>query len=353
MRAKSLWWTYAALVLALGLLQSAASLQQYLAWGGEHVWEPFLWELSSALCLGVLAPLIYRWHVAGLGLPSRLRQLGRHGLGALGYTLGHVGGMFAIRFGVYALMGVVYKPGSAIKILGYEAGKDIVSYGLIVAICHGLWLYVEAQRRQQEMARLRGELAEARLSRLAEQIQPHFLFNTLNLISSVMYEDVARADRILCDLASLLRQALAAQQAGSHTLAQELALVEPYLNIMQSRFGSARLSIAVAVSDEARACLLPTLLLIAPVENAIKHDVAVVSGPVRVSVSGVVVDGRLRLTVANSGTPPEREHRDGGIGLANTRERLSSLYGDKASVALAPGADGGSVLTLILPAHRS
>ena len=91
---RSLWWAYAALVLALGLLQSAASLQQYLARGGEYAWEPFLWELSSALCLGLLAPLIYRWHVAGLGQPSRLRQVGRHALGALGYTLGHVGGMF-------------------------------------------------------------------------------------------------------------------------------------------------------------------------------------------------------------------------------------------------------------------
>ena len=352
MLTRSLWWAYAALVLALGLLQSAASLQQYLARGGEHVWEPFLWELSSVMCLGALAPLIYRWHVAGLGSPSRWRQGARHALGALGYTLAHVGGMFAIRFGVYALMGVAYEPGSARQILSYEAGKDIASYGLIVAICHGLWLYVEAQRRQHELAQLRGELAEARLSRLAEQIQPHFLFNTLNLISSVMYEDVARADRILCDLASLLRQALAAQQAGSHTLAQELALVEPYLNIMQSRFGSERLSIAVDVSEAARACLLPTLLLIAPVENAIKHDVAVTSGPVRVSVSGVVVDGRLRLTVANSGTPPEREHRDGGIGLANTRARLHSLYGDAASVTLAPNAGGGSVLTLILPAQR-
>jgi len=304
--------------------------------------------------VGVLAPLIYRWHVAALGLKNRLWQLARHGLGALAYTLAHVGGMFAIRFAVYALMDVSYAPGSAQEILSYEVGKDIVSYSLIVAICHGLWLYVESQRRQQELLRLRGELAEARLSRLAEQIQPHFLFNTLNLISSVMYEDVARADRILCDLASLLRQALTAQQAGSHTLAQELALVEPYLNIMQSRFGSERLSITVDVSDAARACLLPTLLPIAPVENAIKHDVAVASGPVRVSIVGEVTDeGRLRVTVANSGTPPEREHREGAIGLTNTRERLQGLYGDAASVALTAGADGGSVLTISLPVQRA
>lgn len=349
----ALWWLYATVVLAAGLLQGLAELQHYLANGGRHLWEPFLWELSSHVCTGALGVVVYRWHVAGLKLHSRWRQTARHLLGALVYMISHVGGMFAIRYAVYALAGVPYEPGNARQILAYEAGKDLASYGLMLALCQGLWLYFESQRRQQEVARLRSELAEARLSRLAEQIQPHFLFNTLNLISSVMYEDVVRADRILCDLASLLREALTAQQAGSHTLAQELALVEPYLNIMQSRFGSERLSIAVDVSDAARACLLPTLLLIAPVENAIKHDVAVTSGLVRVSIVGEVNDDQLRLTVANSGTPPEREQREGAIGLTNTRERLQGLYGDAASVALTAGTDGGSVLTIILPVQRS
>lgn len=348
----TLAWAYAGLVLAVGLLQGGADVQHYLARGGQRAWEPFLWELSSALCTGALGPLVYRWHVRALRLATRRwALLARHAMGAVVFALAHTGGMFALRFAVYALAGVAYAPGDAGEVLRYEAGKDVAGYALLVIICHGLWLYFEAQRRQQDLARLRGELAEARLERLAEQIQPHFLFNTLNLISQVMFEDVARADRIVCDLADLLRQALTAQAASQHTLAEELALVQPCLNIMQQRFG-ARLTVVIEVSDAARACLLPTLLLIAPVENAITHDVAVVSGPVTVSVSGQVIGGRLRLTVANSGTPPEREHRNGGIGLANTRERLSSLYGDAASVTLMPGADSGSVLTITLPAQR-
>src|SRR6218665_3326439 len=196
----ALWLAYAAVLLALGLLQSVAELQHYLADGGRHPWEPFLWELSSTTCAGLLGPLVYRWHVAGLGRAPRTRQLARHALGALVYMLAHVGGMFAIRFAVYGLAGLHYAPGDAGQVLAYEAGKDVASYMLAVAICHGLWLYRESLRRQRELAQLRGELAEARLSRLAEQIQPHFLFNTLNLISSVMYEDVERAHPILFHL---------------------------------------------------------------------------------------------------------------------------------------------------------
>jgi len=350
--ASPLWCAYAGLLLTVALLQSVASLQQYLANGGRHGWEPFLWEFSSVLCTGLLSVAIYRWHVAGLRLDNWPLQLARHAAGLIVYILAHVGGMFALRFAVYAASDLRYEPGNALHILAYEAGKDFVAYVLIVAICHGLWLYFDSQRRQQEMAQLRGELAEARLSRLAEQIQPHFLFNTLNMISSVMYEDVPKADRILCELATLLRQALAAQEAGSHTVAQELALVEPYLSIMRARFGEERLLIEVEVSDAARACLLPALLLISPVENAIKHDVALTVGPVRIGVGGRVDDdGQLQLTVTNNGTAPERTGRDGAIGLSNTRERLRVLYGDAARVELRAAADGGSLLKLSLPAE--
>ena len=174
---RALWALYAVVVLAAGLLQGVAELQHYLANGGRHVWEPLLWELSSHVCTGALGVAVYRWHAAGLKLHSRWRQTARHLLGAPVYMLSHVGGMFAIRYAVYALAGMHYEPGNAGQILAYEAGKDLASYGLMLALCQGLWLYFEAQRRQQELARLRGELAEARLSRLAEQIQPHFLFS--------------------------------------------------------------------------------------------------------------------------------------------------------------------------------
>ena len=347
-----LWCAYAAFVVSVGLLLSVAELQHYLAAGLQRPWEPFVWELGSVSCIGLLAIAVYRWHGWLCQQQQRWVLVVGHALGLPVYIAAHVAGLLATRAVAYAWMGLPYDPGPLLAVLGYESAKDAISYALILGISQGLRLYLAEQQRRQEIDTLRAELDEARLSRLAEQIQPHFLFNTLNLISQVMYEDVARADHILCELATLLRQALAAQQSGTHTVAQELALVQPYLSIMQSRFGD-RLQISVTATPEALACVLPALLLISPVENAIKHGVAVSRETVRVSVDARVDEGQLLLTVAHSGAPPLRDDREGAIGLANTRERLRACYGALAQVSLAAGAGGGSLLSLVLPAQAA
>src|SRR5574343_269416 len=122
-------WGFATVMLAVGLLHSLSELQQYRADGGQHPWEPFLWELSSTLFTALLAPVIYRLHARSRQLPGWGVRLGLHALGALGYTVLHVLGMFGLRFAVYAVAGVSYEPGHAGDILLFEAGKDIVSYG--------------------------------------------------------------------------------------------------------------------------------------------------------------------------------------------------------------------------------
>jgi LytS/YehU family sensor histidine kinase len=208
-----------------------------------------------------------------------------------------------------------------------------------------------AAQGAQELDRARRELAEARLARLADQVQPHFLFNTLNLISSVMYEDVARADRLLCRLADLLRQTLAAQQRVEHTVHEELALVQPFLELMQARFGPERLVVQIDADAAARECRLPALLLLAPVENAVKHDVARHRGRVTVSVRAERVGDRLRLVVSNHGdtaVPEAAPDPDGGLGLRNLRERLQGRYGDAATLAFGPDG-GGMTLRVELP----
>lgn len=337
-------WAYAAFVLTVALLLSLSELQHYLARGGQHPWEPFLWEFSSAALTGPLALLVYRWHVAGVGL-AVARQLLRHIGGAAFYILVHVAGMFSLRFGVYSLAHLAYDPGTALSVLGYEAGKDLVSYVLLVAIVHGLFA-------MQQGERLRAELSEARLARLTAQVHPHFLFNSLNLISSVMYEDVKKADQLLCQLADLLRSALAAQQQGWHSLGQELSLIEPYLALMQARFGE-RLQVDWQIEPLAQACAVPALLLLDPVENAIKHDVALSGAAVSLRLEASVInEGRqLRIRVHNSGVAAERLEREGGLGLANLRQRLRAAYGAGATLQMGPAAGGGTALELVLPAR--
>lgn len=334
---------YVALLTVVGLLLSFSALQAYRQDGGTRPWEPFLWEFSSVAVIGALALAVH-------ALVGRLRgrpwaqQLAAHALALPLFSVLHIAGMFGLRLLVYGLVGVGYRPDDIPTLLVYEGGKDAVSYLSFCLISRGVWM-----ARAAEQARL--ELVELRLARLADQVQPHFLFNTLNLISSVMYEDVARADRLLCQLADLLRQTLAAQQRAAHTLREELALVQPFLALMQARFGPERLVVRMAADDAALDCRLPALLLLAPVENAVKHDVARHRGQVTVTVAASREGDRLRLRVSNHGDTPALEPSsdpDGGLGLRNLRERLAARYGDAARMAFGP--DGtGMTLTVDLP----
>jgi len=341
---------YVALLTVVGLLLSASALQAYVLGGGTRPWEPFLWEFSSVAVIGLLALGIHALVGQLRGRPWP-RQLAAHAVALPVFSMLHIAGMFGLRLAVYGLVGVGYHPDDVPTLLVYEGGKDAVSYISFCLISRGIWMAQAATQREQELDRARRELAELRLARLADQVQPHFLFNTLNLISSVMYEDVARADRLLCQLADLLRQTLAAQQRAEHTLAEELDLVQPFLALMQARFGPERLVVEVDADAAARACRLPALLLLAPVENAVKHDVARHRGRVTVSVRAERVDERLQLTVSNHGDSPVPESPpdpDGGFGLRNLRERLAARYGDAASVEFGPSGHGRA-LNLELP----
>ncbi len=342
------WWIYAGLLAGVALFFALAELQHYLRNGGQHPWEPFLWEFSSVMVVAGLLPPLFRWHRRSVGRGAGV-LLARHAAGYAAYTVLHVLGMFGLRFAVYALTDVRYEPGNAWQVLGYEAAKDLVFYVTNVLLCQAWLIHLKGQQSALEMARMRTELAQAQLARLAEQVQPHFLFNSLNLIASVMYEDVARADRLLCQLSELLRASLSAQQRGWQTLGEEMALIEPYLALMQARFGE-RLQVRVEMPPEAARWPLPALLLLNPVENAVKHDVALSRGAVEVSVRAQPLADGLQVEIRNSGVSAEQIERAGGLGLSNLRERLRVAYGDAATLWIGPD-QGGTLLRLQLPAR--
>jgi LytS/YehU family sensor histidine kinase len=342
------WLAYAAFWLGVGLFFALAEWQRYVHYGGPHPWEPFLWELSGSLSAGALAVAIHRWNEWLLVRASLPLVVAGHVAGIVAYSLAHCALMFGARFAVYALVQVDYHPGTLLSVLGYEGAKDTVTYMLVLLLSMGWRAFVREQRQAAEVERLNAHLAQARLERLQEQIQPHFLFNTLNLVSSVMHEDVERADRILAELADLLRQSMSASRVAEHALAQEMRWVEPFLSIMRQRFGD-RLRTRIAISEAAARCVLPTLLLMAPVENAVKHGVARSMGGVDVEVSADVVDGRLRIDIVDTGDAP-LEPQDGGTGLANARARLATLHGDAAGIEL-QREDGRTRVRVTLPAR--
>jgi signal transduction histidine kinase len=216
-------------------------------------------------------------------------------------------------------------------------------------------LQAEAARLQAEAARLEAQLAEARLTALRAQLDPHFLFNTLNAVSSLVGSDPRGVRRMIARLSALLRHTLEESVEPEVPLARELQVLTQYVEIMEIRF-EGRLHVETSVDPGALDALVPNLILQPLVENAIKHGVSNLPGASvgRVEVAGRRAGDALVLTVRDNGPPLEDDDalaRPGGVGLRNTRERLAQLYGPAYGLTLAPAPGGGVVAELTIPYH--
>jgi signal transduction histidine kinase len=224
--------------------------------------------------------------------------------------------------------------------------------------------FLRYHRRLEEAASLRAQLAEARLTVLQSQLNPHFLFNTLNAVSALVERDPRGVRTMLARLSELLRATLEPSADPEVPLAREIALLERYLDILRIRF-QGKLDTAIDVPEGIRDALVPPLILQPLVENAMKHAVSKTAGRSRIAVTAERSGDTLVLAVRDSGAgdaareepaPPlgDRGGADGnGIGLANTRARLAQLYGATDAVALVPLADGGTIVTIRLPYHTA
>jgi signal transduction histidine kinase len=208
----------------------------------------------------------------------------------------------------------------------------------------------EAARLQAEAAALQARLAEAQLAALRMQIDPHFLFNTLNAVSALVERDPPAARRMIARLSELMRSTLEEGAEPERTVEREVAFAARYLEIMKIRF-QGRLDVHVSVEDEAAAALVPTLILQPLVENAVKHGVAELRGPGRVEVAARRDGPWVRLTVRDNGPGPRPGPAapGSGVGLQNTAARLRQMYGDAQELRVQPGASGGTDAGVRLP----
>ncbi len=220
---------------------------------------------------------------------------------------------------------------------------------MIVAVSHALDYYRKYHERTVQTLELEKHLTEARLQALLHQLKPHFLFNTLNGIASLMHTDVEAADKMLVRLSELLRITMAHTGAPQTSLRDELAFLERYLEIERIRFRN-RLEVAIAVDEDAIEAQVPSLILQPIVENAVRHGIEPRSHSGRIELKGFRQDGRLVLTVTDNGTglPPGGPARE-GIGLANTRARLAELYGADHDFELVNGPAGGLCVRIVIP----
>jgi len=228
----------------------------------------------------------------------------------------------------------------------------VLPFITVALAAHALDARSRAQERSLEMERVRSQLAESRLEALTAQLQPHFLFNTLQGISTLIARDPVAADKMLTSLSELLREVLRRGDRREIELNEELRVLESYLDISRARFGD-RLSIEVHADDATRRALVPFFVLQPLVENAIHHGISSHAGAGKVEIGARRDADRLLLTVTDDGPGIVTTDAQRGIGLANTKARLEELYGASHRLELGRPDEGGFQVSVSIPFRES
>jgi two-component system LytT family sensor kinase len=235
----------------------------------------------------------------------------------------------------------------------------VAVYLCVVGIEHAIRYFVEARDRDVQVARLSEQLASARFAALQAQVNPHFLFNTLNTIAVFVRDgDRTAAVRIIEQLSEVLRTTLSSHRANEVPLGEELELVRQYVAIEEARF-SDRLRPEFHIDESLLAAAIPSFALQHLVENAIRHGIARQPDAGRLIISARRAGEMIELSVADDGVGIDTELAlPEGHGILNTRERLRAVFGERASLELTRRPEGGTIATLraayreLLPANQ-
>jgi two-component system LytT family sensor kinase len=225
---------------------------------------------------------------------------------------------------------------------------SVFLYFTVLGCIYAFTYYREARERESQQVRLTAQLAEARLGALRMQLNPHFLFNSLNAITVLVRDqNTGDASRMLELLSGVLRQVLQSGKRQHVTLDEELRFIEKYLAIEQVRF-SDRLHVQWSVEVSARDALVPEFILQPLVENAIRHGLAKRSEAGTIEITGRTDNGEVVLSVRDDG-PGYQPTSNTGVGHANTRVRLETLYGKAGQLQVLNAEGGGTIATVRFP----
>ena len=344
------------ITVAVGLLEFGYHYLNFVTAGvSVPMWRPFIDEMTAAsgaalLLFGPTLPLIRRIQKRGghWRIPSHIVVL-------CCFSALHTSWNAVSRQLIYAIFGLGhYDYGIMPTRYFMEFPMDVIVYVLTVTIVTLIDHYNASRNRELQVARLEGELNRLRLATLESQLHPHFLFNALNTVSSVMYEDIAAADSMLASLADLLRRSLRPSSDPEVPLDDELRTLELYLTIMRTRF-SDRLTVDVDVADDVRCAAVPPLLLQPLVENALRHGDPGPSNMAHVALRARRANGYLLLEVEDNGPGIAGDPQSAigtGIGLGNTARRLTHLYDDDHHLLLSNRATGGLNVSVRIPFHE-
>jgi two-component sensor histidine kinase len=222
---------------------------------------------------------------------------------------------------------------------------------LVVGVVHAVEYQRSVREGQLRASQLESHLTRARLEILRNELQPHFLFNALHSISTLMHRNVEAADEMLAQLGDLLRLSLERKSVQEAPLREELSVLAPYLNILRIRFGD-RLSIGVDVETALLDVTVPLFILQPLVENAIRHGIDRRAGAGRIEIRARAAGDSVEISVADDGAGLSGNGFREGIGLSNIRLRLEQLYGTRGSIALKGSPESGTEVAIKIPRAR-
>jgi LytS/YehU family sensor histidine kinase len=341
----------AALFTAIGLLFFSYHFLDDLARGKTGTALPrFIEEMTGAYSAAIVLPItiwtLRRFPFGRRTWPLALAaQLG----GLIVYTVAHTSLMAISRALLFPLAGLgPYDYGIMLYRYPMEASFDALIYPVVAGFVYVFDRLRQAREAEVRAAELQTRLAQAQLENLKLQLHPHFLFNTLNAISSVMYEDVAKADAMIAQLSDFLRLVLDSSGVHEVPLQRELAVERMYVDIMKTRLDS-RLNLSFDIDPELRDAAVPFMLLQPLLENSIKHGLSPNSNGLDIAITARRTSGSTVIAIRDDGIGLGANEAIEGHGLSNVRERLAHMYGDAAAFAIAPAQGSGTVVTLSIP----
>jgi LytS/YehU family sensor histidine kinase len=340
-------WTVPALLSTVETLVFAA-----LSGRQMPVWRAFVSEASGWYTWALLTPIIIRLgRRFPIARPIKWSNVAPHIAGVIG--AGSAQALVSTTVG--QLLGTTSQTFAPVLRAWFisQLPFTLIIYVAIVGVSYALRERRRAEARERHAERLAKELAEAQLRALRMQLQPHFLFNTLNAIMALVRDvETDRAIEALALLSDLLHTAIHAGREHETTLGDELTFIRRYLEIERMRFGE-RLVVSVDLSPSVANALVPTFVLQPFVENALRHGLAARRSTGTVSLSATAVGARLMLHVRDDGVglPPDWEERmSRGVGIANARARLTQMYGAEGVVTVSSsGAGSGTEVSVQLP----
>lgn len=352
-KSRPYWLLISLLCLVPAVLDALKSYLTSLLGGGGVDWGGVVFAGSEWLFLGALTPITY---VLSRRFPLRrdkiLQAIIAHTTGAIALcigwaTLGLLLGLVLNRFPAQGNLLPDY-----INWLLTSLPWSVFMYFTVLGCVYAFTYHRESKEREAQQARLAAQLAEARLGALRMQLHPHFLFNSLNAITVLVRDQNMRdASRMLELLSGVLRNVLQSGKRQWITLDEEIRFLEQYLEIEQVRF-SDRLRVIWSTEETVRDALVPEFILQPIVENAVRHGIAKRSEAGVIEISARELDGELVLTVRDNG-PGYYPTPDVGLGLANTRARLETLFGDAARLEVINADDSGTIVTIRFPLRRA